>query len=143
MGKWDHRFMDMAALVSTWSKDPSTKVGAVLTSGKDVISLGYNGFPPGTRDTDEIYNDRPRKYLRVIHAEANALLMASRKADDMILYTTLCPCSQCAAMAIRFGVKSIMTPVPTVEQISRWGDSFEQASEMLAEAGVQLIYLHR
>jgi deoxycytidylate deaminase len=32
--------------VSTWSKDPSTKVGAVTVgSKKEVLSQGFNGFP--------------------------------------------------------------------------------------------------
>ena len=44
--KWDRRFMDMARLVASWSKDPSSQVGAVITRGKFVISVGFNGFPP-------------------------------------------------------------------------------------------------
>ena len=32
--KWSHRFLDMAALVASWSKDPSTKCGAVITDKK-------------------------------------------------------------------------------------------------------------
>ena len=28
--EWEYRFLDMASLISTWSKDPSTKVGAVV-----------------------------------------------------------------------------------------------------------------
>ena len=28
--KWHKRFMEVAELVSTWSKDPSTKVGAIV-----------------------------------------------------------------------------------------------------------------
>jgi len=30
MSKWDSRFMDLARLVASWSKDPSTQVGAVI-----------------------------------------------------------------------------------------------------------------
>lgn len=28
--KWNRRFVELAKNVSTWSKDPSTKVGAVI-----------------------------------------------------------------------------------------------------------------
>ena len=28
--KWHMRFLEMAELVGSWSKDPSTKVGAVI-----------------------------------------------------------------------------------------------------------------
>jgi dCMP deaminase len=143
--KWAERFMSMAELVASWSKDPSTKVGAVLTSGKDIVSLGYNGFPPGTSDDPEIYNDRPRKYLRVVHAEANALLMAHGKrwSGDLCLFSTLCPCSTCAAMAIRFGVKEIFTRIPTPREIERWGASFQESQDMLKEADVRLWFLPR
>jgi dCMP deaminase len=43
---WDLRFLTLAKTVSTWSKDPSTKVGAVIVDkNRRVVSLGYNGFP--------------------------------------------------------------------------------------------------
>ena len=43
--KWDLRFLEMAKLVSTYSKDPSTKIGAIITQGKKLVSMGYNGLP--------------------------------------------------------------------------------------------------
>lgn len=50
--KWDIRFLAMAKLVSTWSKDPSTKAGAVNRRVKDgpevdVITF-FTEFPEGT-----------------------------------------------------------------------------------------------
>ena len=48
---WDNRFLDMAKLVSTWSKDPSTRVGAVIVDPSNrLVSVGYNGFPKGVTD---------------------------------------------------------------------------------------------
>ena len=45
--------MDMAKLVSSWSKDPSTKVGAVITDDENrIISVGYNGFPREVIDNE-------------------------------------------------------------------------------------------
>ena len=138
--KWDNRFMDMAELVASWSKDPSTKVGAVLTTGRKILGLGYNGFPAGCRDDMEIYHDRPEKYRRVVHAEVNALLNGTREGD-MALYTTLCPCSQCAAMIINFGVKDVFSPIPSEKEKERWGESFLSAVEMFKEAKVRQWYL--
>jgi dCMP deaminase len=44
--KWIVRFLDLARTVSQWSKDPSTKVGAVIADNQQrVVSLGFNGFP--------------------------------------------------------------------------------------------------
>jgi deoxycytidylate deaminase len=51
MADWDSRFLEMAVLVSKWSKDPSTKVGAVIAKGKFVVSLGFNGHPAGVADS--------------------------------------------------------------------------------------------
>ena len=40
---WDLRFLDMSQLISSWSKDPSTQVGAVIVdSNNRVESVGYN-----------------------------------------------------------------------------------------------------
>ena len=42
MFKWDRRFMDMATLVSMWSKDPSTKCGAVIVDPMNrIVSVGH------------------------------------------------------------------------------------------------------
>ena len=77
--KWDLRFMEMARLVSTWSKDPSTQTGAVLVdTEKRIISVGYNGFAAGVEDSNERYDDRPTKYKMVVHCEVNAVLFADR-----------------------------------------------------------------
>ena len=44
--KWHKRFLDLAEHVAQWSKDPSTKVGSVITDGgRKIVSLGYNGLP--------------------------------------------------------------------------------------------------
>lgn len=41
---WDDRFMHLALLVATWSKDPSTKVGAcIVDQRKRIVSVGFNG----------------------------------------------------------------------------------------------------
>ena len=72
--KWDLRFLEMARNAASWSKDPSTKVGAIIVDDdKRVISVGYNGFPKGVRD-DERLDDRQEKYKIIVHAERNALL---------------------------------------------------------------------
>jgi len=75
--RWHKRFLEMAKLISTWSKDPSTQCGAVIIDAKKrVISMGFNGFPSGTSDDPDLYQNREKKYKRVIHAEKNAILFA-------------------------------------------------------------------
>lgn len=141
--KWEMRFLEMAKLVAGWSKDPSTKVGAVLVSDRSVLGLGYNGFPAGCRDDEEIYNDRPEKYRRVVHAEVNALLNAQGKTgrDGLHLFSTLCPCSACAAMMINYGVRNVYFPEPSDDEVSRWGESFKSSMAMFREADVRVNFL--
>ena len=76
--KWDGRFVELASHIAKWSKDPSTKCGAVIVrSDKTIASVGYNGFPRGLDDSGKLYDNRSVKYDRVIHAEMNAILNAS------------------------------------------------------------------
>src|ERR1700722_2700699 len=85
--KWDIRFLELAKHISNWSKDPSTKVGAVLVNDlKQVVGMGYNGFARGVQDTDERLNDRETKYKLVVHAEVNAIIQAGHAARNSTLY---------------------------------------------------------
>ena len=85
--KWDLRFLEMARNAASWSKDPSTKVGAIIVDDdKRVISVGYNGFPKGVRD-DERLDDRQEKYKIIVHAERNALLFANSNVKNCHIYT--------------------------------------------------------
>lgn len=141
--KWDVRFMKLAHHVATWSKDPSTKVGAVVTSGRRVLGLGYNGFPAGTDDSSALYKDRTQKYPRVVHAEMNALLQSNRllAQEDMTLFATLYSCADCAGPVINFGIRRVVFPYPSEDEKSRWGESNEIARQMYQEAGVIVDYL--
>lgn len=142
--KWDIRFMKLAEHVAQWSKDPSTKVGAVVTSDRKVLGLGYNGFPAGTDDSSDLYDDRSVKYPRVVHAEMNALLQSNRllAQESMTLYATLFSCADCAGPIINFGVKRAVFPYPDNAQLERWGDSHTIAAEMYQEAGVVVNFLN-
>ena len=60
--KWDIRFLEMATLVASWSKDPSTQVGAIAVRNRTVIAQGYNGFPRGMSDESFRYEEKVLKY---------------------------------------------------------------------------------
>ena len=73
--KWDKRFLALAEHIARWSKDPSTKIGAVIVDpNKRVVSLGYNCFPRGVEDSEERLENREVKYKIIVHCERNALL---------------------------------------------------------------------
>ena len=45
---------NLAKHIGSWSKDPSTKVGAVIVDDKNrIVSVGYNGFPRGVEDSEK------------------------------------------------------------------------------------------
>ena len=75
--KWDIRYMQLAEQISTWSKDPTSKIGAVAVGDKgQVLAQGYNGFPRSIKD-DERYNNRTIKYKYIVHSEMNAIFNAA------------------------------------------------------------------
>ena len=133
--KWDIRFLDLAKLVSTWSKDPSTKIGAVITdSNNKIISLGYNGFPKKLAD-DHRLDDRETKYKMIIHGEMNAILSANRSLDGCSLYTyPFMPCPRCASMVIQTGINRIISYKNTNE---RWEEEFKLSLSLFKEAKVE------
>jgi len=135
--KWDLRFLEMARSAAGWSKDPSTKVGAIIVDDdKRVISVGYNGFPKGVTD-DERLDDREEKYKMIVHAERNALLFANKDVKICSIYTyPFMPCSVCAGMIIQAGIKRVVT---VENNNSRWQKDFVVSRQMFKESEIDLI----
>lgn len=135
---WDKKFLDMAEMVSLWSKDPSTKVGAVIVDKNNrLISVGYNGFPRGIPD-DERLKQRDKKYDIIVHAEMNAILFANVPIQGFTLYTyPFEPCSRCASVIIQTGISRV---VSLRNKEDRWETNFEISRNLFKEAGVKLEY---
>ena len=133
---WDWA-VDLAKHVSKLSKDPSTKVGAVIFDNKRrLLSAGYNGLPRGVHDTEERLNNRDTKYKMVLHAERNAIAFASGSLEGSTLFCTHPCCTQCAAQVIQMGVAHVCWPTPEVDFVRRWSNDMTLAMEMFIEAGV-------
>lgn len=142
MTGWDERFLSLAKEVSSWSKDPSTQVGSVIVRpDKTIASLGFNGFPRGLSDDDELYADRETKYARTIHAEVNALLNTRDWVKGYTIYVTAPPCSNCALTIIQSEIKRVVFPKPTADLLERWGDSIDKATKLFKEAGIEVTEL--
>lgn len=110
--KWDNHWMNIAKVTAELSKDPSTKVGAVVAANKRLLGAGFNGFPPQVEDRVDWYLDRPVKYSLTIHAEVNAIIEAYKNghSEQLVgasLYCTLLPCSDCAKLVIAAGIKNV------------------------------------
>ncbi len=140
--KWDKRFLELARFIATWSKDPSTKTGAVITDGRRVVSLGFNGFPRGVKDTPVRYSNRDLKYKMIVHAERNAILFARQNISACTLYVwPFMPCTICAADIIQSGIVRCVAPPCPPEKLKRWHADLDIARTMFRESGVQLDFL--
>jgi dCMP deaminase len=142
--KWDKRYMDLAIVAASWSKDPSTKIGAVAIGEKgQVLCTGYNGFPRGIDDNLTRYYNRELKYKMVVHAEQNAIYNAtyngvSLNGSTMYVHGLPC-CSDCAKGIIQVGVKRVIMSTPATPD--RWKDSWQLTETMFKEAGVSYDFI--
>lgn len=141
--KWDHRFLEMAQLVASWSKDPSTKTGAVIAApDRSVLSVGFNGFPKGMPDGPELYEDRNEKYSRIVHCEVNALLHVHGTVPiGSTLYTVpFMSCDRCVVQMLQAGIRRFVAPAcKDPEKLERWSEAFTRTRRYIKECGGQLI----
>lgn len=136
---WDARFLALAEHVAGWSKDPSTQTGAVLTDGKWVISLGFNGFPPRLFDKPGLLTDRAEKLKRTIHCEVNAVLRAGPASRGTTLYTwPFLSCAECAKLMIAAGVARVVAPQMPADKAERWAASMQTSEQLFREAGMRV-----
>lgn len=146
--RWDERYVNLAREVATWSKDPSTKVGAVLVRpNNSVASTGFNGFPPGHDDSPELYGNRAYKYDHVVHAEVNALQFSEGAAKGATLYTSFPPCPACVSHAAASGVVRMVSPPINTEGRNRewvweWEQNVRTSLKLAARYGIALEVLH-
>ena len=124
-------YLDLADVVSKRGTYLRRLYGAVIVKNDEVISTGYVGAPRGRKNcTDlgfcirqQMGIPRGERYelCRSVHAEANAIISASRdKMIDATLYLTgvevadgsyvsnSCCCSMCKRMVINAGIKEVV-----------------------------------
>jgi hypothetical protein len=114
---WDQRFLYAARMFASWSKDPSTKVGAVAVRDRRILVEGYNGLPKGITDSDIRLKDRDTRLSMTVHAEMNCVAFAARNG-----------------VCLAGDIASIV--VPDFVEPFRWQESFDKAREMCVEAGI-------
>jgi len=135
---WDQRFLVIASHIAGWSKDPSTKVGALAVRNRRILATGYNGLPAHVADLDERLQNRELRLRMTVHAETNCIAYAARHgvslAGASFYVWPLMTCSQCAAQLIQADVAEVV--VPAFVEPLRWQESFDAARQMFIEAGV-------
>lgn len=134
--RWDEKHLSLSREVASWSKDRSTKVGAVIVGpDNEIVSVGYNGFPRGVDDDIEERHQRPDKYKWTEHAERNAIYnFARRFLKGCKIFLPWVPCSDCARGIIQCGISEVVTD--NIDIPDRWKEDFKISIKMLEEAGV-------
>jgi dCMP deaminase len=140
---WGDKYIHLAKEISTWSKDPSTQVGAIVVGcDGQILSQGFNGFPRGIKDSEERLNNRERKYELIVHAEMNAIYNASLNGvslKDSTLYVYGLPiCNECAKGIIQVGIKKVIAMRPEKYNIA-WEESINNARNLFTEAEVMYL----
>ena len=148
--KWHYRFMEVATLVSSWSKDPSTKTGAIVVGpDREIRATGYNGLVRGVDDNKPERMERPTKYDFFEHAERNAIYNACLTGTSLkgcVIYVTHPPCTDCARAIIQSGIKMVVTfELEKRDDITSptWRDKLNYSQEMFKEAGIEYLELPR
>jgi len=129
-------------LAASKSKDPRTKIGAVLVKDGSIISEGFNGFSRGVLDLPKRYAHKETKYQFVVHAECNSILNAARhgiSTNHSILYTNGIPCCSCGKEIIQAGIEQVIIHKQWPEISSPiWKESIEITKIMFDEANVEI-----
>jgi len=124
-------YLDLADVVSKRGTCIRRNFGAVIVKNDEVISTGYVGAPRGRKNCSDLgYCVRQKMQIprgeryelcRSVHAEANAIISASRdKMINSTLYLSgrekdtgsyvkdACCCSMCKRMVINAGIKTVV-----------------------------------
>ena len=128
----ENYYLDIAETVSERGTCLRRNFGAIIVKNDEIVSTGYSGAPRGRKncmDTgvcvrEKLQIPRGERYelCRSVHAEANAIISASRR--DMIgstLYLVgkdakngeyvenTAPCSMCKRLIINAGITRVVT----------------------------------
>ena len=146
VNKYDVRYLELAKHISTWSKDPSTGVGAVAIGEKgQVLAQGYNVFPRGVNDSKARYENKDLKYRYVVHAEMNCIYNAGYNGaslDGAHLYVYGLPvCNDCAKGIIQVGIERVISPKNGMEVSEKWKVSCIDTVSMFKEVGVEYDFI--
>lgn len=148
-------YLDIAGTVSERSTCLRRHFGAIIVKNDIIISTGYNGAPRGRKNCtdinfcmrDELNIPRGERYelCRSVHAEANAIIAASREqmlgstlymscidAKTGELVSGTCSCMMCKRQIINAGIEYVVvrnTPDEyTVFDVADWIENDDSLS---------------
>lgn len=125
-------YLDIAQTVSEQATCLRRKFGAIIVKNDTIISTGYNGAPRGRKNCtdclscirEDLNIPRGERYelCRSVHAEANAIIAASREnmlgstlymcctdPKDGSIVGSICSCAMCKRLIINAGIDTVIT----------------------------------
>lgn len=146
MKDWNHWFLQGVYWVASKSKDPKTKIGAIIVKDRHIVSTGYNGLPIGVNDAIEARSQRPDKYKWSEHGERNAIYAASKfgiSTEGATLYTNCLPCADCARGIIQSGIANVyvhhqFSEICNSVQREQWKGHDTVTFDMFNEANINI-----
>ncbi len=140
-------YLDIADSVLLRSTCLRRRYGAIIVSNDEIISTGYNGAPRGrkncidtnycAREALNVPSGERYELCRSVHAEANAIISASRKemiggtlylagrdgkTGEILSDTT--PCSMCRRLIINSGIQKVVCRISedkyTTTSVREW-----------------------
>ena len=127
----ENYYLDIADTVLARSTCLRRKYGAIIVLNDEIIATGYNGAPRGRKNCMdigkclraalEVPSGERYELCRSVHAEANAIISASRRdmigatlyltgryADTMGLLDETTSCTMCRRLIINSGIAKIV-----------------------------------
>lgn len=126
------------------SRDPHTKVGAVIACGETGVPLviaSNNYFNSNANPTTDDF-EKPRKYDVFEHAERHVIYLAARegiKTEGTTLFAPWSACPDCARAIVMSGIRRVVAHYDCLCRTPpRWLGKVEQGHEILRDGGVEL-----
>lgn len=123
--------MKVAHIYAKLSYCKRKQVGCIVVKDGNIISIGYNGTPPGWDNTCEDCSNKTKQ--EVYHAEFNALAKlagSTQSAAAASMFITCSPCYECAKLISRTNIKEVY-----------YGEQYQSSTEHTKGPGID--HLHQ
>ena len=153
----ENYYLDIACTVASRATCLRKKFGAIIVKNDVIVATGYNGAPRGRKNCtdmgyclrEDLKIPRGERYelCRSVHAEANAIIAASReqmlgatiylacidgKSGELVPDT--CSCQMCKRLVINAGIEKVIVRNSkehyTVYNVSDWVTNDDSLGQM-------------
>lgn len=151
----DEYYLNIALDVAKRATCLRRRFGAVIVNHDEIVSTGYTGAPRGAKNCIDL-GDCPREkagvppgeryeLCRSVHAEANAIISASRKemlggtmylAGENVKDGTIAtaqPCKMCKRLIINAGIEKVVVRAPNNFKKFLSGDWLNETIDFTSE----------